>query len=90
MRKFSFFRENETFWNEIRTSYGSHEKKVGRHEILFSRQRKRFCVKFVSREKKLVHTKKKVLESDNLQFTYNVSILEIVVLKSWGKIVKIY
>ena len=34
------------------------KKKVGRHEILFSRQRKRFCVKFVSREKKLVRKKK--------------------------------
>ena len=33
------------------------KKKVGRHEILFSRQRKRFCVKFVSREKKLVRKK---------------------------------
>ena len=33
------------------------KKKVGRHEILFSKQRKRFCVKFVSREKKLVQKK---------------------------------
>ena len=41
------------------------KKKVGRHEILFSKQRKRFCVKFVSQEKK-ISTKKKVLDSDNL------------------------
>ena len=47
------------------------KKKVGRHEILFSRQRKRFCVKFVSQEKK-IGTKKKfwILTTCNFPTTF--------------------
>ena len=65
LRKFWFSGKTQHFGMNSGHHMAHVKKKVGRHEILFSRQRKRFCVKFVSQEKK-ISTKKKVLDSDNL------------------------
>ena len=66
------------------------KKKVGRHEILFSKQRKRFCVKFVSQEKKISTKKKKfwILTTCNFPTTFQYWKLQF--KKGFEKNVQIY